>query len=149
MRSPRLVLPGCIGLKPTSTLRGRRGLKQAVVRPELLAREPVQVLLDRRAERPGVGLRRRGPGEDHAARGVADLDLPPQLAPKDVDRVVVHLVAAGRRSSSRSSCSDRGPNTDVRSRVKPLRIPAISSSADSRTVPAFWAVSSASTSTPV
>src|SRR5437879_9788981 len=65
-RSPRLVLPGCIALNPTSCL-ARFG--EPIVPAELLLRQPPEVLLHRRGDGPGLRLGSAGPLE-HGAAGI-------------------------------------------------------------------------------
>src|SRR5438034_10941722 len=65
MRSPRLIFPGCIGLKPTPLLL----IPQPVVGLEHIRRQPVDVLANRRGERSGVELvRTRTAKRDGAGR---------------------------------------------------------------------------------
>src|SRR5207302_5796467 len=90
------------------------GLGEPVVLAELLGREPVQVLLYGRSERPRVRLGLRRPCEHDLAGGVLDANLPPLLGPHDVDDVVVQRTAPAFGEAWRSSCSSRGPSTDPR-----------------------------------
>src|SRR2546423_8026670 len=89
--SPRLVLPGCIALNPTSPSVGDR-FCQAIVPAELLLRKPGDVLLHRGGEGPGLLLAAAGALEDGGSLRIDDRHRPPPTAGA---RVGLHAVPVG------------------------------------------------------
>src|SRR5437763_9218229 len=73
--SPRFTLPGCIALKPTSA---PVRIRQTIVPAKRRLRQPPEVLLHRRAERPRLRLVGEGALE-HASTGWVGDHHPPPL----------------------------------------------------------------------
>ncbi len=152
IRSPRLSLPGCIALNPTS-----RPLGEPVDLAEPRLRQPGDVLADGGRERPRLGLVATGPDRDLASLRIDDRDAPRPLPPRGpgpntrsrprppVRRSRPHVPPCGR--SSRSRCPRISASTDSMSSTNSGSMSASFSSAFSSVFPALSASVSESTST--